>query len=793
VYITVDPTWPWNISWYGLPALAGVALLLIALTVWTYVGLQKITWRRMISILLLRLAALIVACLLVLRPSLARQDDDVILPSRLLILVDSSDSMNLKDEFNNTSRWDNARRILASDEVVKVLNNLAVNEKIEIVYYQGAEGIARFEPEGKATGKRTDVGGWLHDLWQKHGRETNLRGLLIFSDGADNGTRYVALKQAARWAGVCPVHTFRLGSQKTTLNLRDIALVDIQPPTQPVPIKTQFTVTGRISAPGFENSTVDVSLWIEDDPSTGTMKQAGRKEPYTLRKTHDNEVSLTRDVPKKAGEYKITLKVDPRPGEVTETNNQISSYITATKEGVSILWVEGRKRLESAFVLRFALERDPRFRLYPAEKLGPLPPEQQDWFNFDKQHYDVIVIGDISAQRFSDGNREVFRKIRDSVEKEGTGLLMLAGHDTFANKDWNGFLAKDLASLLPVELDTPGHVEGPTNPGDAEKYRMKPTRAGYSYFLLNLSDDADKNKKIWEKTLGPLDGLTHLGTVKAKSTVLATGFGDEPVLVGTQHGEGEGRVLVFGADTTWKTWRRSPEMLPAYERFWKQTMLWLAHQEKAAGSAWIKLDTRRLTAGVDQRLGFDVGLRGKGGLNLKKAQIKAQVIGPGKVKTEVPIVFEDVGQRGYFFKTAAPGEYRVQVQANGTDVDGTDLKDEASARFLVVDEDLETLAPAANHDFLEKLAHAGGGQSFPADERPLARFLAKLTALKEGRPRVERWPDWTRNPPAPVSGQSPSIVDQLAVLWDSAALPCLLLFVSFIAIEWYLRRRWGLV
>jgi len=35
--------------------------------------------------------------------------------------------------------------------------------------------------------------------------------------------------------------------------------------------------------------------------------------------------------------------------------------------------------------------------------------------------------------------------------------------------------------------------------------------------------------------------------------------------------------------------------------------------------------------------------------------------------------------------------------------------------------------------------------------------------------------------------------DQLAVVWNSAVLPCLLLFVSFISLEWYLRRRWGLV
>ena len=283
--------------------------------------------------------------------------------------------------------------------MTEALKELALKHKIELVYYQGAEGIARFEPGGKATGKRTDFGTWLHDLWQTHHGENGLRGLVIFSDGADNGTRFLALKQAANWAGTCPISTFALGKENTSFSKRDVALVDIRPPSEPVPIKTQFSVTGRINAFGFEGATAKISLWIEDH-DTGELVMLGRMEQIVLTKTQDNEVVLVRDAPSRPGEYRITLKVDPLPGEVSDTNNQISSYITATSEGVSILWVEGRKRLESSFALRYALNKDRRFRLYPAEKLGEGETSQADWFNFGKQHYDVIVIGDVSARRF---------------------------------------------------------------------------------------------------------------------------------------------------------------------------------------------------------------------------------------------------------------------------------------------------------------------------------------------------------------------------------------------------------
>ena len=87
--VVLDPAWPWSLPGVGLPALAAVALVLAALTVWTYLGAQGVTWRRMLAVLGLRLGALAVTCLLVLRPSLASYDDALV-TSRLLVLLDVS-------------------------------------------------------------------------------------------------------------------------------------------------------------------------------------------------------------------------------------------------------------------------------------------------------------------------------------------------------------------------------------------------------------------------------------------------------------------------------------------------------------------------------------------------------------------------------------------------------------------------------------------------------------------------------------------------------------------------------
>src|SRR5262245_45399651 len=94
--LTFDPTWPWSLSPVGLPALVVVALLLVGLTVWTYVGVARATPRRVAALIALRLAALLLVLLMVLRPAVASRDE-LKVPSTLLIIPDLSESMTVQD------------------------------------------------------------------------------------------------------------------------------------------------------------------------------------------------------------------------------------------------------------------------------------------------------------------------------------------------------------------------------------------------------------------------------------------------------------------------------------------------------------------------------------------------------------------------------------------------------------------------------------------------------------------------------------------------------------------------
>src|SRR5262249_31638199 len=143
--------------------------------------------------------------------------------------------------------------------------------------------------------------------------------------------------------------------------------------------------------------------------------------------------------------------------EMTEANNEISTFVTVTKEGISVLYVEGKYRAWEPKFIRYALSQDRNIRLFEAVRLSDEPPPagESDLFQFDRQHYDVIILGDISARRLSAGNPRVLATMSQQVFEKGAGLMMLGGYESFGNSDWAN---TDIAKLLPVEVDATGQV-----------------------------------------------------------------------------------------------------------------------------------------------------------------------------------------------------------------------------------------------------------------------------------------------------------------------------------------------
>ena len=210
-------------------------------------------------------------------------------------------------------------------------------------------------------------------------------------------------------------------------------------------------------------------------------------------------------------------------------------------------------------------------------------------------------------------------------------------------------------------------------------------------------------------------------------------------------------------------------------------ILWLAHREQSQGNVFVALDQRRYDRGRTPNLGYRVGFRG---VEVKDATFTAKVIGPKKQEVVLPL---GADQRGVW-PIPAPGEYTVIVKGKGTTSAGQPISGTDEARFFVTEEDRESLRLAADHDFLEQLAKATHGGFARAEERTVNQLLDELQAAKApATTRTHHWPDWKRPP------DCDSIRSQLAALWQSTALACVVIYVFVLCLEWFLRRRWGMV
>jgi uncharacterized membrane protein len=758
-----DPTYPWSAAGVGLPALAVVAVLLTGLTLWTYLGLQGTSFRRVLAVLALRLGALLLAFLALLRPALAFRDEMKV-PSVLIIAVDDSESMTIQDEFDGQSRWERLRRVLGKCE--PELRKLREEHNVSVALARFSEGVRPFDPEDAAAvadGKRSDYGLMLHTLHERYRGERFLRGLVVMGDGADNGARHEPLAVAGLWRNIpCPVHTFAFGKTTTSDRQSDIALTSITAEPSPVPVKGKLVIKATADAPGFENHEVRVRLLIDDKEVpilVNDKEEAVHKR--VLRLTAGNELTVASNAPATPGEVKVTLKIDPLAGELTAFNNEISTFVTVSKEGISVLYVD-KRREERAYILD-ALASDPRLRVHRVTIGGVgVPADDRDLFHFKDRAYDVVIIGDFTAREMEQADRDAVNEIESMVREKGAGAMMIGGRRNFANGGWQNTKLRD---VLPIDMSAGGEIE-------AEKVPLTLTDAGKRHFLLRVADDPALNEKVWQDDLWLPAGVSLMG--KAKNTVgdvlLRSEKGD--ILVAGNYGGG--RTIAFAGDTTY-LWIRPPKGDQYHERFWRQLVLWLAKQEEAEGNVWVKPDVRRLAGGG--RLGFAAGVRGKGGLDLKEARFEAKVIGPDGGEMPVQTVRDKDEERGTFWKTDAPGEYRLVVHGTAKDTDGQTVDGQASARFLVYQDEAEMTRRAADHEFLRRLAAAGGGKFHPGEEEELARYLRELPSqpLAGLRPKANQWPDWRRN----------SL---------SAFLPAfLLMFVGLVSLEWFFRRRWGMV
>jgi hypothetical protein len=497
-----DPLWPvWLIG--------GAALIVTLLTWLTYQGRElELRRQRVFTLWLLRMLALAVVLLLLLQPTWKRMDERKS-PGKIVVLMDMSKSMTVQDEERNRSRWETAvSEWEAAAELIKTLEK----EAVQIVPLAFDTRLRELRPKEPATGDGTALFGALKQTLERHrptsGDSEKLLGFVVLTDGHDNVGQPLLDDVLSELAAVpCPVHTIGLGKPGGSEQNPDLVAEAIHAPNS-ARVKEVLSVRGTISAQQFDNQQVEVWLLLNgkevDEAYFGEAARAPRKVRVVVRPTAPRQTIPIEFPPFKLpdvpGDYRLSLKIKPLPGELTETNNEVTTYISLSKEGLSVLFFD-KLRLEPKYV-RAALGSDERISVlnaYPSEDRGP---EAVRWRTMMRDriatgNFDVFIIGDLPASRFI--GEGLLETLAEKV-RAGAGLLMIGGQDSFGSGGW---ARTPLADLLPVDVAIAGQLEGGI--GERKEIKFVPTDRGLEHFALRLDVDARLNREWWGR-LPTLDG-----------------------------------------------------------------------------------------------------------------------------------------------------------------------------------------------------------------------------------------------------------------------------------------------
>lgn len=719
---------------------------------------EKLRRWRQVGLLVLRAGVIALVLLLMLRPTLV-YTETTRQAATLVMLVDQSRSMSVRDMLRGKSRWAALKETV--DAAGPELRQIAREFELHAYTFDRTtqrlnadDGVITFPDE--PTGEETALGAALEEvLRQEAGKR--LLGVLLLSDGAQRAyppqdTPPQTAAAALRRLGY-PMYTFPFGQSRGLGQAQDVAVTKLlASPT--VFVKNRLAVGGEVRADGYVNRTLPVRLLFETEP--GKMQVVAQQDVQVTTSGQLLPVQLD-FAPQLPGEYKLTLDVPPQLGELVTTNNQRSTFVNVLPGGLSVLYLEGSLRVEQRFIRR-ALDASPDIQVdyvrIDAQKPETRPGDLPERIKPGK--YQVIILGDLDSTAFSEGE---MNQLADTVRR-GTGLIMLGGFHSFAP---GGYATTPLAQVLPVGMDRfarqqfnspireDAHVPGPLG--------MMPTPLGLGHFSLLLSADRRANQAAWSK-LPPLEGANKFVRARLSPGALElASAGDVPLLVA--HTYGAGRVMAFAGDSTWRWWMQGFDS--EHKRFWRQIVLWLARMDESIeGNVWVRLERRQFAPA--ERIDFTVGAQAATGEPLKDARFDARLIAPDGKAQPLDLVRQDAEMLGAIRNATSPGDYAIEVTATH---DGQPLGS-ARARFLVFEQDLELDNPGADVATMQSLAALTGGESLAPEElSALVRRLAEETdeLLVQRETKQSLWDRW----------------------------PMFLALVGLLSVEWFLRKRWGLV
>lgn len=751
----VEPIWSWPLT-----VLSSMGLF--ALTILNH-QVQRQQGRGYRSLLWLRLLSALVLSIAMFRPAIQKTDNDDH-PVQLQILSDISRSMNTADMPGGMTRFEAVRSDLSKNES----KWKDFGKQVAVHHLDFARDLSPFDAKlSEGTGDQTAFGKVLEDSLRDSRNQRSL-GLILLTDGANRAVPpYDAdAFTAARKFGdsQIPIYAIGYGSSSLSTASLDLAIEDLR--VDPIVFEKKLVpVSCKVRASGANGKKIRLRILVEDRAGkrpneSGVLKPAiATQQARTVREIDvtSNSETIPVDlsfVPTSPGEIKIAVEVEALDGELLTQNNRRESLLTVKKGGLNVAYFDQVLRPEQKFIrmVNGADKIQLDFHEIRSGKFANLTKIDQSWFQ--RGRYDVYIIGDVRAEWIGADN---LKRLAARLE-DGAGLLMIGGLQNFAV---GGYASSPIADWLPVELNPTEFQPESNRPSTAaqinSEIKLVPTERGLRDYVMNLGSQ-DQNRTLW-MNLPALNGANRLKPRNELVRIWAETPEKQPLLLVNQ--VASARVAAFGVDSTRLWYQAGHEEL--HQRFWRQMILWLAKKEEDKDQAiWVKVEPRNFSPGALAPLTF--GARASDGSPLSDIDFEVDVTKPDGKHDKPGVKKAKDENLADFTSTTEPGDYWVQVVGRRK---GQLLPDVGMTRFIVDARDLEMDYPSADYDFLKELSSLSGGTALKPEE-----FGELLDRLKQ-----KKMTALTRTQTIP--------------LWDNWGL--LLLFVGLMSVEWFRRKKLGLV
>jgi len=537
---------------------------------------------------------------------------------------------------------------------------------------------------------------------------------------------------------------------------------DARPPAPGVPVFTAIVPTPGVNWAGdvsvtnislpqspFAGQTIDVRADVRGTgpEAIGAVIKVDLK--MDGKQLAQKDVRLNADGPAQvsfplkldeAGIKRITISAAALPDEATMENNRVERAIKVVAGKARVAMIAGSAGWDYQYV-RNCLGRADWVTLKDAIVTvdSPLTLSADEILNED-----IVMLFNVPAAALSDEQWEAINRL----VKERGGSVLFAGGDAEVLSQYPNHPA--IAELWPFTADQ--RPIWRNWPGNAAGFHLVPSDEAKNVDAINLGE-ADMAGQ-WGTLPAFFRYLPVAKTAAARTLLVERDSGDAVL---TDARVGRGRVLVFGADETWR-WREKIGERDQ-DRFWLQLVRYAMEEPYAGKGTDVELDADP----VEATPGEVIKLRGKvldsssppvsltvevsqGGTQVKTVQLMpANAGGPGRYEGSAG----DLPVGNYVLRLNSPsGENPAEVPLKVAENDEAEMADISSSDHPLSD-----------------IAAASGGAVIPLDQ--VGTLPERIAKAHEGEVRVTDHP-----------------------LWDS---PWLFLFVlACFAVEWAMRKRLGL-